>query len=73
MNAMYDGDVLSGCIALSRKQYDDFEYFRPHYGIHSFVKLGELNGNCSLPETDIGVINSWFEYEEDELGIVAER
>ena len=61
---------MSGCIALSDKQISDFEYFRPHYGIHSFSRLGELNGNCDLPAVDVGVIASWLEEEEDELGLI---
>ncbi len=58
---------LSGLIAIDEKQMADFEYLRPHYGIHSFVKLRSLNNNASLPDVDVGVFAAWFDEEEELL------
>jgi len=51
-------------IALSKQQHDAFEYYRPHYGIHSYTDPGEFNGASSLPEVDVGVLANWLEEED---------
>lgn len=60
----FDGDQLSGCIALSNEMAEFFQRYRPHYGIHSFREPGEFKGNMSLPEVDIGILASFVEEED---------
>lgn len=60
---------LSGCIALSNEQINDFEEFRPHYGIHSFTNYRQFNSNCSLPDATISVLSNWIEHGDDEAGL----
>ena len=69
-NADFDGDQLSGCIALSNEMIEDFSYFRPHYGIHSFSRHRRFNNNMKLPDVDIDVLTHLLEWEEDQLGVV---
>ena len=63
-NGTYDGDNLSGLIAISRQQELDFMHYRPHYAIFSHTYPHRLNGNMSLPEVDVGILAHWIEEED---------
>ena len=61
---------ISVLTAIDNVQREGLEYLKPHYGIHSYEKLGKLNNNARLPDVDVGVFAAFLEEEEDMLGMI---
>ena len=65
MDKKFDGDQLSGYLALDRKVSEGFEYLAPHQSAMDITAPGQVTDNNKWPTPVIMTIHNWYHFEAD--------